>query len=558
MSSPHPSEPRLRSILDHLNRKGETDPAMYQALSEALEAWVEDGQGAHPVDWLGLHVRGGLEHTKTLPDAGFLAAQIERLPGEALMLSKMGGVVALNAAARARFGCQPGDTMRSLGFAPDHVVRQLERHIESGRATGLLLPSSADGQRSWQGLMVIGRTPFADIFLLWHPGHIELPPVAESFREAFALSAREMEILCGLVMGESAGSLASMSGRSVGTVRQQIKSLLAKLGVGSQVEAVALVARAGYMLAACPALRVESVSSDAVSHAAFLAADGRVVAYRRWGSPWGVPVLVVHGALFGIAELDAERTLARQMGLMCLAMERPGYGRTQFPQKGDVQQVMLDDAIALLDHVGVKRCVVLAHDVGTVIAMRLAERAPERIAAIVAAPVTPPMEGWRQTAHMPASLRIHAFASQRFPRLTDILVDLGMRHVRQAGFQSFPKLVFKDCPHDLEIWNAPERLHSAAGACALIAAQDAQGFKHDMHLTNQDWRELAQRVRVTVHLLHGRRSQTVCAQAVERLHQQLAQSSLEIVEDAGHSLPLSHFPMVLERVRALADVHIKA
>lgn len=547
---------RLRAVLEQLEWRDGVDHGLYQALSEALEAWVEGEQGENPIEWLSMHVPGRSDGERAAFDAALLAAQVDKLPGEALLLSSLGEILALNDAARVRFKCEPGNSIRGLGFSIERFQRQVTVLVDSGRALGLLVPQAVEREKSAQRMMVIGRTPFFDVFLLWRPCSTEQIPIAASFQEAFALSEREMVILSGLVSGASPESIASSSGRSVGTVRQQIKSVLAKLGVGSQAAAVALVGQVGHMSTACPALFVDPVQTDTVSHGVFSGAHGRVVGYRRWGAHSGVPVLVVHGALFGICELGIERELARQMGLMCFAMERPGYGRTTFPHQGDVQQFMLDDAIALLNHVGIKRCVVLAHDIGTFIAMRLAEQVPERIAAIVAAPATPPMEGWRQTAHMPASLRIHAWASQRFPRMTDILINLGMRHVRQSGFQSFPALVFKDCPHDLEVWIAPDRIYSAAGACALIAAQDARGFKYDMYLTNLDWRELASRVRIPVYLMHGSQSQTVCAQAVERLNQTIPISSLEVVDDAGHTLPLSHPALLLERVRAMADLHI--
>lgn len=58
-----------------------------------------------------------------------------------------------------------------------------------------------------------------------------------------ALSPREQQILAGLMDGRAPADLATENFVSVATVRTQIKSVLAKLGVGSQLQAVAMAHR---------------------------------------------------------------------------------------------------------------------------------------------------------------------------------------------------------------------------------------------------------------------------------------------------------------------------
>ncbi len=57
------------------------------------------------------------------------------------------------------------------------------------------------------------------------------------------LSPREQQVLAGLMDGQAPALMAERNFVSVATVRTQIKSLLRKLGVGSQLEAVALANR---------------------------------------------------------------------------------------------------------------------------------------------------------------------------------------------------------------------------------------------------------------------------------------------------------------------------
>lgn len=58
------------------------------------------------------------------------------------------------------------------------------------------------------------------------------------------LSVREREVLQELATGRRPHVIATTAGVSIATVRSQIRSVLAKLGVGSQLEAVALLREA--------------------------------------------------------------------------------------------------------------------------------------------------------------------------------------------------------------------------------------------------------------------------------------------------------------------------
>jgi DNA-binding NarL/FixJ family response regulator len=61
-----------------------------------------------------------------------------------------------------------------------------------------------------------------------------------------ALSPRERMVLAGLARGQRAETIAAAAVVSEATVRSQIRSLLTKLGVNSQLEAVALAWKVGW------------------------------------------------------------------------------------------------------------------------------------------------------------------------------------------------------------------------------------------------------------------------------------------------------------------------
>lgn len=69
---------------------------------------------------------------------------------------------------------------------------------------------------------------------------------AERLRVFAALTPRERAVLDHLMNGRSAQAVAAASYVSIATVRSQIRSILQKLQVGTQMEAVALARRSGW------------------------------------------------------------------------------------------------------------------------------------------------------------------------------------------------------------------------------------------------------------------------------------------------------------------------
>jgi len=73
-----------------------------------------------------------------------------------------------------------------------------------------------------------------------HPGSDE---GAEALNPLSLLTPREIQVLQAMADGHSTAKMASILGISSATVRSHVKSLLAKLGLHSRVEAVSLILR---------------------------------------------------------------------------------------------------------------------------------------------------------------------------------------------------------------------------------------------------------------------------------------------------------------------------
>lgn len=94
-----------------------------------------------------------------------------------------------------------------------------------------------------QGLPVMSREEREDLLAYWHHAHAEQRDLQTRFEP---LTVRERQVLGHLMQGHTVRDIAVTSVVSEATVRTQVKSILAKLEVSSQLAAVGLAHRIGW------------------------------------------------------------------------------------------------------------------------------------------------------------------------------------------------------------------------------------------------------------------------------------------------------------------------
>lgn len=510
-------------------------PVTYRQLIETVSAEI---QGRGDLRRLGAL----LDHTPSpLPDGQALAAD-----GMLLVIDPTGRVLSLNAAASSRLSLAIGENIGALALSAG-AVPSLLKDVRAAAGVGTLQVSDAGGE----SVLLAGTAPeTSGNIVLAECRFGQQPALAPLLAQTFGLSPAEVRLMFSLMEGKSIDTIAASSGRKLSTVRQGVKAVIAKMGVHSQTQAVAL----GYALAITRE-RLHERPAGVQMPLARLDIE-RIgehdVPVHRFGRSGGFPVLLIHGALFGIAAQPEIRRAAHTLGLDVLAPTRPGYGACELPPQGSAVDHAVRQMAALLARHGFERVVVVAHDIGTRFAAALAAAHPDRVAGLVCAPATPPMRSWSQTADMPLKHRVNAWAAQKMPAVMDRIVALGFAQVARKGVEIIPDLVFADCDFDRQMWQQPRFAPSLQEVFGLIGDQRARGFCLDMRLTNEDWSALAPRIACPTLLIHGGRSQTVSVKAVTELAAALPQGELRMLPEAGHTLPLSHGDLLLRQALLMA------
>src|SRR4051812_48234278 len=106
--------------------------------------------------------------------------------------------------------------------------------------------------------------------------------------------------------------------------------------------------------------------------------DGRSLGARRWPGT-GTPLVLLHGLLDSCEGWDAVVDATQRP---CLAIDLPGFGRSDLPSRPRVS-AYAEDVIAALEHLKIRALTLVGHSLGGAVAAAVAERAPEGVTALV-------------------------------------------------------------------------------------------------------------------------------------------------------------------------------
>ena len=145
-------------------------------------------------------------------------------------------------------------------------------------------------------------------------------PSVQSLADLFGISPAEARLLHLLCKVGNLNQSAELLSVSVHTARTQLKSIMGKTGISSQV---ALVSRAmSHALLATPSLRTH----DGREERFMVLPDNRVLSWFEYGCPEGKPLLVMENQAGNLPCHEPHHDWYVSQGLRVLVVVRPGFG----------------------------------------------------------------------------------------------------------------------------------------------------------------------------------------------------------------------------------------
>lgn len=486
------------------------------------------------------------------------------VPRTAAFLSDGGAVIhAANRPAEQAFGLSDGGPFAHLPFEPEDrellqgVIRRVAAR-KAEKAATLRIRSVVTGSPVILRVTPVeggtGR-PLALVVsteLVWPEGF------QTTVQEAFALTAAEVEIVRGVTLGLPLRDIAEARGRSLETVRTQVRSVLAKTETHSQSELVRVVL--GLMDVALLPTGGEAgpAPRGALEPRPFhegRGPDGRRLTWIEFGDPRGRPVLYMHLDLGLIRwPAPAERAAAAR-GLRVVVPVRPGYGRTEpLPKGADHLDGVTRDYAAILDHLGVRGAVVIPLGADLRFALNLSLKRPDLVRGIVGAACQLPIRSPGQYERMDKWQRFILANARHAPKVLPFLVQAGFSLARRLGKESFFRQVNGGSPADMETFSRPDvraAVLEGSDVCMTRTWSAHAAFTAECIGSERDWTALVRRAKVPVLLFQGDQDPQSPVLTIRELAADFPHLDIRFLPDTGQLLFFAEWPQVLEAVDAM-------
>ena len=490
-----------------------------------------------------------IENQADINDQLYVLASDQGSP--ALAISSEGQVVACNESATSLLGNLHDQNIFSLGVTKLDFINFKDRIV---RHQGHSILQFCTPQKKQSPLIFTGRYKVnQQLFFLRLIALQWSESMNKALQDIFELTKAERDVLVCLGSGMQAEQISDYRQSKVGTVRQQIKSILQKLGVSSQIQATSLAASLGSQAHSehqnkslvadnrQPLSSSHRRASNQLRQDQFVRGDRRV-GWRRYGKKGGRPVLLMHSTYFGAGSFAPERVLAYQSGLDVIVVERPGYGSTYPPSSpstsDSIVNTHIDDCIALLDQLGWSKVWLKSHDFGFVAALAFANHSPERVCGLFAVSPLPLFLPSSDLSAIPVQQRAYIWAARHCFWMIPLLLRLGHVKARKLGPTRWMQMVFDGTPHELEIFCTEAGLEVSENSYHLNLIQKSQGHIFDMQIgIANDWTELLRDVKVPLAAVTGKSNTTFDVRIVRDLT--LINSNFDLKEIDAASLTLA-------------------
>jgi pimeloyl-ACP methyl ester carboxylesterase len=252
----------------------------------------------------------------------------------------------------------------------------------------------------------------------------------------------------------------------------------------------------------------------------------------------GIPIVLIHG-LPGTAE-DFEKVTPLLAGHRTIALDRPGYGYSDGGYHPIERQLLAIEQ--LLDHLGIRKAVLVGHSYGGTIALAFAARRPERVEGMVL------VDAAAGGVHSNAFARLQSRFVQGLS--WPVIQPLADATFSQAARTASAKMGAAEAFDPDPIQSSYEqRLLARTMRHEDLDALAAERLNSDDAIANVD-RQLAKIATPTI-VIQGEGDRLVAADHGRRIAAELPNARYVQVS-GGHMVPLVHPDVVAEAARACA------
>jgi pimeloyl-ACP methyl ester carboxylesterase len=280
--------------------------------------------------------------------------------------------------------------------------------------------------------------------------------------------------------------------------------------------------------------------------------DKRRLAYAEYGDRTGIPVFIFHGLpgtrlAWGLIPGDPIPD-----GLRLIAPDRPGYGNSD-PKPHRTLLDWADDVGELADALGITRFAVVGVSGGGPGALACAWKMPERVTAagVVASPAPTNAPGVFQG--MSKTNRFFMNLAWKLPWLSSLNIRFLSSVIRRNPARYINTMKYKVHDVDKALLARPEIEDMLVKDFTEALRNGGEGMISDMSINHgKPWGFPLEQIKSRVHFWYCEYDHSVPAAMGNYLYEQVPNSEITFVPNAGHLWIMVHLREVLEEIKHMA------
>jgi pimeloyl-ACP methyl ester carboxylesterase len=291
-----------------------------------------------------------------------------------------------------------------------------------------------------------------------------------------------------------------------------------------------------------------SVMWDAENETVRLA-DGRRLGYAHYGAPDGEPFFYFHGHPGSRLEGRFAHEAAAAAGLRVIALDRPGYGLSDF-QHGRAITDWPGDVAEAADLLELPRFSVAGASGGGPYALACAARLPGRVIRAAVISGVGPYQVPGITRGMRWQNQVGFRWGARWPGFARLLMRSMHRGITRRPGDTIEALARAMSPADAAIVRRPEVRDILVADITEAFRQGSQGATWDMMLLGRPWGFSLGSIEPEVHLWQGGADVLVPPAMGRYLAAQIPHCHFRFLPGEGHLLIIDHMPDLAGAFRA--------
>lgn len=512
--------------------------------------------------------------TEDSPDITAALAPFENLA--AFIVDSSLRVVVANDAAQYAFGIQNSTPLAQAQIALDSqepLIQTLRKTLSAPKPTQHLLKVfdvAAASPAVFQIRQLATRGQDEQTLALVVTTNYQWSAnLGKTLEEVFKLTFAEQCIVRALVEGRSTKEISANRGTSEGTVRGQIKTVLAKMNARNQSEVIRLVlllrdVSLGETIPNTVTQPNPQVASSTwwqneiwKPFQAITLPDGRNMQYHIMGPPTGSPVLYSHIGYCLVRWHEPMLRILFELNIRVICPIRAGYGLSDnLDPKADVVETTRKDTHFLLQHLGIKRLPYLTQGNDLINAAYFTVNHSEMISEIIGICARPPLEGDQQYAGMGKWHRFFISTARHAPHLLHFTSKAALSLCRRIGIKTVYFQTQKGSPADLAIQHDEPLTAVLIANCELLVSKEtdgAQAYAMEMIACEGQWADILRATQNTkTWFMNAEEDPAMDMATIAEYREKYPWIDIEVVPNTGQMLLFQHFDKLLPKVAAAA------